>query len=108
MELEGKRIALVGGAGFVGSHIVDRLIQEPVREIVVCDNFVRGTRANLAAAVRSPKVRVVDLTMTDRAALRKAIEGADGVFALASLWLGECVNEPRSAWEVNVMGNWNL
>jgi UDP-glucose 4-epimerase len=108
MNLEDKRIVLVGGAGFVGSHIVDQLIKEPVKEIVVYDNFVRGTRANIEDAARSPKVKIVEASMTDQETLRRTLEGADGVFLLASLWLGECVNEPRSAWEVNVMGSWNV
>jgi UDP-glucose 4-epimerase len=108
MELNDKRIMLIGGAGLVGSHIVDQLTHEPVKEIVVYDNFVRGTRANLVEAVKSPKVRVVEASMTDREDLRRSLEGVDGVFLLASLWLGECVNEPRSAWEVNVLGSWNV
>ena len=108
MDVKGKRIMLIGGAGLVGSHIVDQLIDEPVAEIVVYDNFVRGTRDNLAAATRSPKVKVVDASMTDRERLKKEIAGIDGVFLLASLWLGECVNDPRSAWEVNTLGTWNV
>lgn len=108
MNLTGTRIMLIGGAGLVGSHIVDQLVDEPVREIVVYDNFVRGTRANLDAASRSPKVRVVEASMTDRERLRREIAGVDGVFLLASLWLGECVNDPRSAWEVNTLGTWNV
>ena len=48
MELSGKKIAVIGGAGFVGSHIIDQLLAEPVEQIVIYDNFVRGTRANLA------------------------------------------------------------
>ena len=108
MNLTDKRIVAIGGAGLVGSYIVDQLIEEPVKEIVVFDNFVRGTRHNLAEAVKSPKVRVVEASMTDRDALRRELDGADGVFLLASLWLGECLNDPRSAWEVNVMGSWNV
>ena len=42
MNLSGKRIMLIGGAGLVGSHIVDQLVTEPVSEIVVFDNFLRG------------------------------------------------------------------
>ncbi len=99
---------LIGGAGLVGSHIVDQLIDEPVSEIVVYDNFVRGTTENLAAAARSPKVRIVNASMTDRDRLAQEMAGVDGVFLLASLWLGECVNEPRSAWEVNTIGTWNV
>jgi UDP-glucose 4-epimerase len=108
MELENKKIALIGGAGLIGSHIVDALIHEPVSEIIVYDNFVRGSRSNLLEAVKSSKVRIVEASMTDQDSLRRNLEGVDGVFLLASLWLGECVSEPRSAWEVNVMGTWNV
>lgn len=108
MDLKDKRVILIGGAGLVGSHIVDQLIDEPVAEIVVFDNFIRGTRGNLANAVRSPKLRVVEGSMTDREALRRELAGIDGVFLLASLWLGECVNDPRLAWEVNTLGTWNV
>ena len=108
MDLNGKRIMLIGGAGLIGSHIVDKLIDTPVSEIVVFDNFVRGTRANLDAAARHPKVKLIEGSMTDRAALDRAMAGIDGVFLLASLWLGECVNDPRSAWEVNTLGTWNV
>src|SRR5512143_1953590 len=108
MELADKSIMVIGGAGLLGSHLVDQLTREPVKEIVVYDNFVRGTRANLARAVQSPLVRVVEASMTDRDTLRRELEGVTGVFLLASLWLGECVNDPRSAWEVNTMGTWNV
>lgn len=108
MDLTDKRIVVIGGAGLIGSHIVDQLTQEPVREIVVFDNFVRGTKANLAEAAKSPKVKIVEGSITDIPAVRRVIEGADGVFMLASLWLGECVSDPRSAWEVNTLGTWNV
>lgn len=108
MDLHNRRILLVGGAGLVGSHIVDQLVHEPVSEIVIFDNFVRGTRSNLDAARRHPRVRIVEGSMTERAAVRGVMDGVDGVFLLASLWLGECVNDPRSAWETNVIGSWNV
>ena len=108
MKLEGSRIMLIGGAGLVGSHIVDQLTAEPVEEIVVFDNFLRGSKANLAAAMKSPKVRIVEASMMDRETLRRELTGIDGVFLLASLWLGECVSDPRQAWEVNTLGTWNV
>lgn len=83
MDLKDKRIVLVGGAGFVGSHIVDQLCLEPVREIIVFDNFVRGTRQNLDRALPDKRVRVVEASMTDRQQVRETIQGADGVFLLA-------------------------
>jgi UDP-glucose 4-epimerase len=53
-------------------------------------------------------VRIVEGSITDPGSLRRSMEGMDGVFLLASLWLGECVNDPKSAWDVNVMGSWNV
>ncbi|WP_345103946.1 NAD-dependent epimerase/dehydratase family protein [Candidatus Villigracilis vicinus] len=97
MDIKNKSIMLIGGAGLVGSHIVDELINEPVKEIVIFDNFVRGSRNNLDLAAKSPKVRIIEGSITDNDALRQAMQGIDGVFLLASLWLGECVNDPRSA-----------
>jgi UDP-glucose 4-epimerase len=99
---------LIGGAGLVGSHIADHLVAEPVREIVVYDNFVRGKRDNLADAAKAANVRVVDASILDRDRLTQELKGIDGVFLLASLWLGECVAEPRTAWEVNTLGTWNV
>lgn len=108
MNLLNEKIVVIGGAGFVGSHIVDQLLSEPVREIVIVDNFVRGTRANLAAAASDPRVRIIEGTITDRALLDSALAGAAGVFHLAALWLYECVHEPRSALKVNVVGTYNV
>jgi len=108
VDISGARLMLIGGAGLVGSHIVDSLASGPAREIVVYDNFVRGTRANLAGAAANRNVRVVDASIMDRARLRAELDGIDGVFLLASLWLGECVADPRSAWEINTLGTWNV
>ncbi len=108
MDLKNSRILVIGGAGFVGSHIVDQLIDEPVAEIRVLDNFVRGRRASLARAGRDPRVRIIDGSITDLNQLTEAMSGTDYVFHLAALWLGECVHDPRSAVEVNVVGTYNV
>jgi UDP-glucose 4-epimerase len=107
-SLEGARVLVIGGAGFLGSHVVDQLTETPAREIVVLDNFVRGARANLDEAIRDPRVRVVDGSVTDLKLLRELMAGTDYVVHLAALWLYECVHEPRSALEVNVVGTYNV
>jgi UDP-glucose 4-epimerase len=110
MDIRGKRLVVIGGAGLIGSHTVDRLLQEDVREVLVYDNFVRGSAENLAAALKDPRVRVYevggDIMQTD--ILRSALEGADGVFHLAALWLLQCHEYPRSAFDVNVRGTFNV
>jgi UDP-glucose 4-epimerase len=106
--IENAKILVVGGAGFIGSHIVDQLVDEPVQQITVLDNFVRGTPANLAGAVASDKVQVVDGSVLDRDLLRSLMEDSDYVFHLAALWLFECVHEPRKALEHNIVGTFNV
>jgi UDP-glucose 4-epimerase len=109
MNLSGKKIVVIGGAGLVGSHIIDQLIDEPVSQIVVYDNFVRGSRKNLEHAIaRSRKITLEDASILNIDRLQKNLEGAGGVFLLAALWLGECVADPRTAIQVNVVGTFNV
>lgn len=110
MDLNGKKLVVVGGAGLIGSHTVDRLLQEDVKEVVIYDNFVRGTRENLSNALKDPRVRIYDvggdIMQTD--ILQSAFEGADGVFQLSALWLLQCHEYPRTAFDVNVRGTFNV
>jgi UDP-glucose 4-epimerase len=110
MDIRGKRLVVVGGAGLIGSHTVDQLLKDDVKEVVVYDNFVRGRTENLAAALRDARVRIFDvggdILQTD--ILDSAFAGADGVFHLAALWLLQCHEFPRSAFDVNVRGTFNV
>jgi UDP-glucose 4-epimerase len=110
MDIRGKRLVVIGGAGLIGSHTVDHLIREDVGEIVIYDNFVRGRAENLATALRDPRVRIFDIggdiMQTD--ILEAALEGADGVFHFAALWLLQCHEFPRSAFDTNVRGTFNV
>ncbi len=110
MDLKGKKIVVVGGAGLIGSHTVDELLKEDVKEIIIYDNFVRGTQGNIEQALKDPRVRVFeiggDICQTD--ILNEAFKGADGVFHFAALWLLQCHDFPRSAFDVNVNGTFNI
>ena len=110
MELRGKKLVVIGGAGLIGSHCVDELVKEDVAEIRIYDNFVRGTAENLANALKDPRVRIFeaggDITQAD--VLDAALKGMDGVFHLAALWLLQCHEFPRTAFEVNVRGTFNV
>lgn len=101
---------VIGGAGLIGSHTVDHLLKENVREIVIYDNFVRGSRENLSAALKDPRVRIFeaggDIMQSD--VLHAALSGADGVFHLAALWLLQCHEYPQTAFDVNIRGTFNV
>jgi UDP-glucose 4-epimerase len=110
MDIKGKRFLVIGGAGLIGSHCVDELVKEDVAEICIYDNFVRGTHENLADALRDPRVNVYDvggdICQTD--ILHAAMQGIDGVFHFAALWLLQCHEFPRAAFDVNVGGTFNV
>lgn len=110
MDIRGKKLVLIGGAGLIGSHTADLLTQEDVGEIVIYDNFVRGREENLADAMRDPRVSIYnvggDICQTD--ILNEALKDADGVFHFAALWLLQCHEFPRSAFDVNVAGTFNV
>lgn len=110
MDIRGKKLLVIGGAGLIGSHTVDLLTKEDVGEIVIYDNFVRGSVENLSDAMKDPRVRVYeaggDICQTD--ILEAAMRGMDGVFHFAALWLLQCHEFPRSAFNVNVEGTFNV
>ena len=97
--LKDSRVLVVGGAGFVGSHLVDQLAGEPVREIVVLDNFVRGTRPNLSTALMDNRVRLVEGSVTNRDLLRELMDGTgQSVQIIDGQFTG--VDEQGDAWVV--------
>ena len=61
MDIKGKKLVVIGGAGLIGSHTVDALIREDVKEILIYDNFVRGREENLAQALKDPRVKIYDV-----------------------------------------------
>jgi UDP-glucose 4-epimerase len=107
-RLDGARVLITGGAGMIGSTIADILAREAEVDIVVLDNFVRGRRANLAAAEATGKLEVIDGDIRDREAVAKATSGADVVFHEAAIRITQCVEEPRLALEVLVDGTYNV
>jgi len=110
LDIRGKKFTVVGGAGLIGSHAVEELAKEDVGEIVIYDNFARGSIENLENVINDPRVRIFeaggDICQTD--VLNAAIKGMDGVFHFAALWLLQCHEFPRSAFDVNVQGTFNV
>lgn len=106
--MKNKRFLITGGAGLIGSHIADLLVEEQAAEIVVVDNFVRGTRENLAQASKSGLVKIVDGDIRDRALLAELMEGIDIVFHQAAIRITLCAQEPRLALDVLSGGTFNV
>jgi UDP-glucose 4-epimerase len=110
MDLKSKKFLVIGGAGFIGSHVVTELLKEDVAQVLIFDNLARGRLSNLEEQLKDPRctvfaaggdVREVDI-------LNKAMEGMDGVFHLAAMWLLHCKDFPRTAFDVNIQGTFNV
>jgi UDP-glucose 4-epimerase len=107
-DLEGARILVTGGAGTIGSNIVDQLVAEAPAEIVVLDNFVRGRPANLEWALANGPVTVVDGDICDRDLVAKLMDGVDVLFHQAAIRITQCYEEPRLAFDVLAGGTFNV
>ena len=107
-SLHNSRVLVVGGAGLIGSHITDLLLEEGVREVRVFDNLIRGSRDNLSDALGDPRCRLIEGDIRDRAALRAAMSGCDFACHQAAIRITLCAAQPRQCLEVLVEGAFNV
>ncbi len=103
-----KRALITGGAGLIGSHIADRLVARDIDEVVILDNFTRGRKQNIAPAMASGKVTIIDGDIQDIDLVRRAMEGIDIVFHEAAIRITECAQNPRLAHDVLATGSFNV
>ncbi len=107
-ELSGANVLVTGGAGTIGSTLVDQLLDTGVAHVDVLDNFVRGRRSNLEPAIRSGRVTIVDGDIRDRDLVNDVTRGKDVVFHQAAIRITQCAEDPRLALEVLVDGTFNV
>ena len=106
--MQNNRVLITGGAGLIGSHIADQLVQSGDPEIIVLDNFVRGRRENLAWAMSHGRIQIVEGDIRDAALLHEVMQGVDLVFHQAALRITQCAEQPRLAMEVMADGTFNV
>ena len=110
MKLENAKILVIGGAGFIGSFVVTELLKHPVKEVVIYDNFTRGKKEYLTQQLKDKRcslfpfggdIREIDI-------LDVAVKDKDYVISLAAMWLLHCKDYPRTAFDVNIAGTFNI
>ena len=109
-KLENTRILVIGGAGFIGSFVVEELLKEPVKEVIIYDNFSRGKMENIKEYLKDTRCSIYpyggDIREID--VLDTAMKGIDYVFHLAAMWLLHCKDYPKTAFKVNIEGTFNV
>jgi len=109
-KLENARVLVIGAAGFIGGFVVSELLKEPVKKVIIYDNFTRGKMENLEESLKDERCSIFpyggDVREVD--VLDKAMEGVDYVFHLAAMWLLHCKDFPRTAFDVNIAGTFNV
>ena len=110
MEIKDSKILVIGGAGFIGSFVVTELLKHPVKEVVIYDNFARGNKQYLQEQLKDDRCSIFpfggDIREID--ILDTAIHGKDFVISLAAMWLLHCKDYPRTAFDVNIAGTFNV
>ncbi len=107
MRYQGQQILVTGGAGFIGSFLVERLLEEGAARVIVFDNFYRGRRENLAACL--DRVELIEGDLRDVPAVASAVAGCQTVFHLAAQsQVRTALADPRYCFESNVTGTFNL
>jgi UDP-glucose 4-epimerase len=107
-SINGAQVLVTGGAGTIGSTLVDQLLDAGADRVTVLDNLVRGRRANLDDALASGQVDLVEGDIRDRDLVHDLVRGKDLVFHQAAIRITQCAEEPRLALEVLVDGSFNV
>jgi len=110
MKIDGSKILVIGGAGFIGSFVVSELLKTKVGKIIIYDNFARGKESNVSDNLQDPRCEIYPNggDVRDVDILNDAMQGCDAVIHLAAMWLLHCKDFPRTAFHVNIEGTFNV
>lgn len=109
-KLENSKVLVIGGSGFIGGFVVSELLKTAVKEVVIYDNFARGKADNIIESLKDSRCSVYPLggDVRELDILDSAMKGVDYVFHLAAMWLLHCKDFPRTAFDVNIAGTFNV
>lgn len=102
-----QKALVTGGAGFIGSHIVEELLSVGI-DVVSVDSFVAGKEENVAPFLNNPHFKIIKCDVTDYDSLRKCFDGVDVVFHEAASKKNVCLKDPRRDLQVNGEGTFNI
>ena len=108
LDFHGANVLITGGAGFIGSHIADQLLDAGAAQVRIIDDFIRGRRENLAGAAGTGRLEIIEGDIRDAALVDRLTAGTDLVFHQAALRITQAAAEPVRAVEVMLNGTQNV
>ena len=109
-KLKNAKVLVIGGSGFIGGFVVSELLKYDIKEVVIYDNFARGKYDNVVESLKDPRCSVYPFggDVRELDILNSAMKDVDYVFHLAAMWLLHCKDYPRTAFDVNITGTFNV
>jgi UDP-glucose 4-epimerase len=107
-KIQNSTILVTGGAGFIGSYVVELLLEHQPKQIRIIDNYIRGSKANMVNFINDERVEIVDGDIRNTELLEQQIKGCDYIFHMAALRINSCAANPKEGFEVMLQSTFNL
>ena len=107
-KIQNSTVLVTGGAGFIGSYVVELLLEHQPKQIRIIDNYIRGSKANMVNFINDARVEIVEGDIRNTDLLEQQIKGCDYVFHMAALRINSCAANPKEGFEVMLQSTFNL
>src|SRR5689334_6177739 len=107
-NIHNSSVLITGGAGFIGSYVVEELLKYKPAKVTIIDNLIRGSFENMNSFINNPVVKFIEGDIRNTDLLEMLVEGVDYVFHMAALRINACAAKPREGFEVMLQSTFEL
>ncbi len=107
-KVKNSTILVTGGAGFIGSYVIEELIPLQPKKIIIIDNFIRGSRENMKSFINNPVIELHEADIRDTDRLEQCISGCDYIFHMAALRINACAANPQDGFDVMLKSTFEI
>src|SRR6266536_3374002 len=101
-DISGATCFVTGGAGFIGSYVAEQLIEQGAGKLYILDNFIRGSKENLASLRSHPRVELIEGDIRQQDLVDEVMSSSDYCFHMAALRINACAANPQEGFDVMV------